>query len=119
MLEPRSLIRVWGPPSAVVDEVTGDVSINIGGVIIETFNRAYDARQKLADEQNPAAPSPPEQVVVVSALLPPPPSLTDALDPLPPIEPLAPEPVLDDSATSKTSTLSKLLGKRDSKAPKS
>lgn len=94
MLEPRSLIRIWGPPSAVVDEVTGDVAINIGGRIIETVNRAYDARQTLEDEANPPPPRAPEQVVEVDAVLPP-----------------AEEP-------SKTSTLSKLLGKRDSKAPK-
>lgn len=93
MLEPRSLIRIWGPPSAVVDEVTGDVAINIGGRIIETVNRAYDARQKLEDEANEPAPRVPEQVVEVDAVIP------------------APD------EASKASTLSKLLGKRDSKAP--
>lgn len=109
MLEPRSLIRIWGPPSAVVDEVTGDVSINIGGVVIETSSRAYDARQKLADEANADIPTTPVADVMLAEVTP----QADA----------QPAPPDDASAASKDSVLSKLLGKTDappkraSKAP--
>lgn len=67
MLPPNTLIRVWGPPSALVDYVTGDVSVSVGGVVIATVPAAYTTRQELADRASEVAPTQAEHTVVQTA----------------------------------------------------